>query len=189
VRWLPAAAGLAGFLALAACSTTHAPVAAGSTAQQPVVTGATPFTPLGAVEAHLRTALAASAAVIEREGAALRVRFPVRGAFVMDQLALLPDFTASLDALAHVLRGQEQLAVIVTVYTDATGSESFNLQQSLQRAQAIGAYLAERGLAGRRVEVHGAGESQPLPAEDTPEGRDLNRRVEISISALSSKAE
>ena len=134
----------------------------------------------------MRTALAASAAIIERDGALLRLRFPAHAAFAPDQFMLLPDFTTSLDELAHVLHGQEQLAVTVSVYTDATGSETYNQQYSQQRAGVIATYLAGHGIAAHRIIARGAGESVPLPAENTPEGRDLNRRVEFSIAALSS---
>jgi outer membrane protein OmpA-like peptidoglycan-associated protein len=105
---------------------------------------------------------------------------------VADQTVLLPGFTAALDELALELRGQKQLLVTVRVHTDATGSEDFNLQQSQQRAQAIAGYLAEHGVAAGRVRAVGVGESAPLPADNTAEGRDQNRRVDIAISTLSS---
>jgi len=72
------------------------------------------------------------------------------------------------------------------VYTDATGSETYNQQFSQQRAGVIATYLAAHGIPAHRIIARGGGESAPLPAENTPEGRDLNRRVEFSISALSS---
>jgi outer membrane protein OmpA-like peptidoglycan-associated protein len=178
---------LAAALALAACSTTHAPVVAkGGTAARPVPVEAAEASSIGATEARLRLALAASAAIIERDGAALRVRFPAHSAFVMDQSGLLPAFTAALDELAHVLHGQKQLAVAVNVYTDAVGSESYNLQFSQARAQAIASYLAGHGIAEQRIAARGAGEAEPLVVDNSPEGRDLNRRVEFLIRALSS---
>ena len=181
------AAGLAsaGWLLVAACATTHAPATkAGATPPPvPVVAAAGP---LSAVEARLRTALATSAAIIERDGSLLRLRFPTHAAFAPDQSTLLPEFTASLDELAHVLHSQEQLAVTVSVYTDAIGCETYNQQYSQQRAGVIATYLAAHGIAAHRIIARGGGESVPLPAENTPEGRDLNRRVEFSIAALSS---
>ena len=99
---------------------------------------------------------------------------------------MLPACLAALDELASELRDQKQLLVTVTVHTDATGTETFNLQQSQQRAQALAGYLIEHGVAALRVRAVGAGESMPLPADNTPEGRDLNRRVDIAIAALSS---
>ena len=184
-RVLALLAGAAAWLVVAACSTTRAPVA-GSASPPTASAIAATASSLGAVEAHLRTALAASAAIIEHDGGLVRLRFPARVAFTPDQSTLLPDFTASLDELARILRGQDQLAITVSVYTDATGSEAYNQQFTEQRAGVIASYLAGHGIAAHRIIARGGGESAPLPAENTPEGRDLNRRVEFSISALSS---
>lgn len=176
-----AGVALAATLALCACSTTHAPAGAGRGASQSV-----PAAGLGAIETRLRGALADSGAVIERDEAALRLRFAARSAFVTDQFSLRPEFATALDELAQVLSGQERLGVTISVYTDAMGSESYNLQFSQQRAQVIASYLAGQGIAARRITASGGGEAAPLATERTPEGRDLNRRVEFAISALSS---
>ena len=187
-RWHVAGrlAVLAAALALAACSTTRAPVSAGGVAAKPVPAPAAEASSIGATEARLRLALAASSGIVEREGAVLRLRFPAHSAFVMDQSGLLPEFTTALDELAHVLRSQKQLLVTVNVYTDALGSESYNRQFSQRRAEAIASYLAGHGIAEQRLTARGAGEAEPLAAGNSPEGRDLNRRVEFLISALSS---
>lgn len=177
---------LAAWLLVAGCSTTHVP------ATSPAATAAAPASAtevaesLAALEVRLRAALSGSSAIIEREEGVLHLRFPAHAAFVPDQATLLPAFSASLDDLAHVLHGQKQLAVTVSVFTDATGSAAYNQQFSQQRAGVIATYLAAHGIAAHRIIARGAGESAPLPAENTPEGRDLNRRVEFAISALSS---
>ena len=175
-------------LALAACST---PRAAGPkpSAQLPArlsAPAAPAAVPLTTLEASLRTELAATAAVINSGDTTLQLRYPVRLAFAADQNALLPAFKALLDQLAHTLRNNDRVGVEVTVYTDAIGSEKFNAAQSQQRGEAIAAWLRERGVAARRLSVRAGGESAPMKAENTPEGRDLNRRVEIAFSVLSS---
>jgi outer membrane protein OmpA-like peptidoglycan-associated protein len=157
----------------------HAPsVAAAEAARAPG--------PLAAQEAELRFALADTAVVVSRDDEALQLRFPVRLAFAPDESRLLPAATAMLDTLARSLRDHERTMVEIAVYTDAIGSSDFNALQAETRAAAVAAYLHGRGLPARRFIIRGAGESQPVSAENTPEGRDLNRRLEFTLRALSS---
>jgi outer membrane protein OmpA-like peptidoglycan-associated protein len=141
---------------------------------------------LAAQETELRTTLAASATIVRRTDDTLVLSYPVRLGFAPDLPQLLPAFTAVLDTLARSLHHHRRTQLSVAVYTDAIGKREFNEAQSQQRAAAIAAYLAGRGVGKGRIRARGAGESEPLPAPNTPEGRDLNRRVELSISALSS---
>ena len=91
-----------------------------------------------------------------------------------------------LDLLAHSLREYEHTAIVVAVYTDAIGSNDYNLQQSQARAVVVSTYLENKGVAEARLTARGAGESAPLEAPNTPEGRDLNRRLQVIITPLSS---
>jgi outer membrane protein OmpA-like peptidoglycan-associated protein len=142
--------------------------------------------PLDAQEAGLRAALAPTAAVIARDGEAIKVGFPIRLAFVPDGMDLLPAATQMLDILARSLRTHEHTQLVVAVYTDAIGSSDFNQQQSLARAEVVVGYLRDRSVAGARLIARGVGESEPLSAENTPAGRDLNRRLQLIITPLSS---
>ena len=142
--------------------------------------------PLAGQERELRTALAASATVIERTGETLTLRYPVRLGFAPDQPVMRPALTAVLDELARSLRRHVRTALVVAVYTDAIGRSEFNQQASQQRANVMAQYLQSHGVPAVRLISRGGGESAQLPAENTPEGRDLNRRVELVISALSS---
>ena len=142
--------------------------------------------PLAAQEAALRTTLAHTAAVIARSSKALELWYPLRLAFVPDGTELLPTGVAMLDLLAHSLREYQHTEIVVVVYTDAIGSSDFNLQQSQTRAAAVLAYLEAKGVAPARLVARGAGESAPLEAPNTPEGRDLNRRLQVLITPLSS---
>jgi outer membrane protein OmpA-like peptidoglycan-associated protein len=141
--------------------------------------------PLTAQEAGLRTSLAQTAVVISHSGKALELWYPVRLAFVADGPELLGPGTAMLDLLARSLREYEHTAIVVAVYTDAIGSNSYNLQQSQTRAAAVVAYLETKGVSPARLVAKGAGESAPLEAPNTPEGRDLNRRLQVVITPLS----
>ena len=144
------------------------------------------ITPLAAQEATLRTTLAPTAAVISRSGPALELSYPVRLAFAPDELDLLPAGMAMLDLLAHSLKQYDYTGVVVAVYTDALGGADYNVQQSQARAAAVVDYLEKKGVDARRLTAKGAGESAPLEAPNTPEGRDLNRRLKVTITPLSS---
>ncbi len=137
-------------------------------------------------EASLRTDLAPTAAVIEHLDGAVLVHFPVRLAFTADQAELLPAGTAMLDAVARSLREYKRTQLVVAVYTDTIGSSDFNQQQAQARAGVVVAYLQIRGIAPERLIARGIGEAAQMPAPNTPEGRDLNRRLELTITPLSS---
>jgi outer membrane protein OmpA-like peptidoglycan-associated protein len=137
-------------------------------------------------EALLRSTLAPTAAVIEHADGVVVLHFPVRLAFAADRAELLPAGTAFLDAVARSLREYKRSQVVVAVYTDALGGTEFNQQQSQGRAGVVAAYLQIRGVAPERLIARGVGEAAQLPAPNTPEGRDLNRRLELTITPLSS---
>lgn len=67
-------------------------------------------------------------------------------------------------------------------HTDNVGSESANFSLSQRRADAVRSYLANQGIAAKRMTTAGMGEGAPLAGNDTDTGRQQNRRVEIIIS-------
>ena len=67
-------------------------------------------------------------------------------------------------------------------FTDSTGSDSYNQQLSESRAFAVRNALEQAGIDSSRIEVRGYGETNPVATNDTSEGRQLNRRVEVLIS-------
>ena len=70
----------------------------------------------------------------------------------------------------------------VTGYTDSVGSDSYNLKLSKERAHSVVEYLIDSGIPRSQfVSVAGAGESNPIASNHTPEGRAQNRRTEIQI--------
>ena len=141
---------------------------------------------LSAQEEQLRTTLAQTAAVVVRSDNSLELWYPVRLAFVPDGNELLPTGTALLDLLARSLREYTHSGVVVAVYTDAIGSSDYNQTQSQARATVLVEELEARGVAAERLVARGMGESAQLEAPKTPEGRDLNRRIQFVITPLSS---
>ena len=74
--------------------------------------------------------------------------------------------------------------VEVAGHTDSTGSAQYNQQLSEQRANSVAQYLESQGLASNRVVTIGAGETRPVADNSTPEGRAANRRVELTLTPL-----
>ena len=66
-------------------------------------------------------------------------------------------------------------------HTDNVGTDAYNQKLSEKRAQAVVDYLVEKGIDLNRIPAKGFGESHPVTGNDTPEGRQLNRRVEIKF--------
>ena len=64
-------------------------------------------------------------------------------------------------------------------YTDSIGSESYNMELSRKRAQAVANYLISQGIDATRLMVIPMGESNPIASNKNAEGRAMNRRVEI----------
>jgi outer membrane protein OmpA-like peptidoglycan-associated protein len=74
------------------------------------------------------------------------------------------------------------LHLSVEGYTDSVGSDAFNQTLSEQRANAVRDYLIQQGLDPASIIATGYGKSNPVASNDTPAGRQQNRRVEIIIS-------
>jgi OOP family OmpA-OmpF porin len=85
----------------------------------------------------------------------------------------------ALDQAAAVLKANPGLTAEVQGHTDSTASAAYNQTLSEARARAVRDYFARQGVAPERIRATGFGESRPAAANDTPEGRGLNRRVEI----------
>jgi outer membrane protein OmpA-like peptidoglycan-associated protein len=91
-----------------------------------------------------------------------------------------------LDSVALVLEEFEKTLVDVVGHTDSTGSDAINQPLSEDRAASVGAYLQSRGVIPQRLATAGVGSRYPIAGNDTPEGRALNRRVEITLVPLTS---
>jgi OOP family OmpA-OmpF porin len=86
-----------------------------------------------------------------------------------------------LSEVAFLLKQDANATVLLDGHTDLTGDESFNDKLSKQRAETIKRYLELKGVDGDRILIGSFGESKPKFSNDTPNGRALNRRVEIMI--------
>lgn len=92
---------------------------------------------------------------------------------------LRPESTPTLTAIAGMLEKHPDLALRIEGHTDAVGDDDANRALSERRAAAVVAYLTGRGIQAARLEAAGLGETAPVADNDTPEGRQANRRVEL----------
>ena len=102
--------------------------------------------------------------------------------FDTGKATLKPGATRDLDRLAHALKDNQNTRVKIEGYTDSVGSESYNQELSQRRAQAVADALQSRGVPADRYEVEGLGKEFPVATNDSPAGRQQNRRVEIVFS-------
>ena len=86
-----------------------------------------------------------------------------------------------LDQTVKVYKKSPDAQIEVRGYTDSTGSERGNLNLSQQRAETVAKALQERGIPANHMSVAGYGHAKPLASNQTPEGRQKNRRVEIEF--------
>jgi len=94
---------------------------------------------------------------------------------------LQPGGRDKLRQFADVLNRYPRTNIEVIGHTDSRGSDESNYELSRQRAVAVADELVRDGVSNARIKVRGEGESRPVATNDTPEGRAMNRRVEINI--------
>jgi outer membrane protein OmpA-like peptidoglycan-associated protein len=88
-----------------------------------------------------------------------------------------------LDGAADALKAQPSDNAEVAGYTDSKGDPAYNLELSKQRAESVRQYLIKKGVDSARLTANGYGEANPVASNDTDEGREANRRVEIKLQA------
>lgn len=102
--------------------------------------------------------------------------------FSIGEAELKPGTELVLAKLAGILLIMGDLNLRIEGHTDSTGSPSFNLRLSEQRADSVFDFLATQGISSRRMTTAGYGIERPIADNSTPEGRSRNRRVEIIIA-------
>jgi len=102
--------------------------------------------------------------------------------FAAGKYNLRPEAQIVLAKLSGIILSHPGLNLAVEGYTDSTGSDDFNLKLSQQRADTVREYLVSQGLADSTVTAKGFGKTNPVADNNTPAGRQKNRRVEIVVS-------
>lgn len=88
---------------------------------------------------------------------------------------------AKLEGISGQMVERKYIVAVATGYTDTTGTADYNLALSRKRANSVKAYLIERGVRTANVIAKGVGEADPATSNDTREGREQNRRVEVRL--------
>lgn len=128
-------------------------------------------------ERDLRNAMASSDATsIRRSEDVLVTTFKSETFFNYDSATLLPGGYTEISRVANVLNNYNQTQIEVGGHTDSTGSEQYNQQLSMRRAEAVKNALVQQGVDPARIRTFGYGESRPISSNAAS-----NRRVEITI--------
>ena len=135
-------------------------------------------------EPRVREAIKGSAFELERRENLLVVTAPVQSSFNPDRPhMMLPSTLGPLSRMAKLLESDEKIGVLVLGHADSSGADDLNRELSHQRARAFTSIFRLSGLKQNRLMVKGLGSDMPRAANDSAEGRALNRRVEILLTS------
>ena len=132
-------------------------------------------------EAALRAELEGTGVSVTRIGDNITLNMPGNVTFATDSSDLSPAFFDVLNSVGKVLGEFDQTVVEVAGHTDSTGSDQYNQSLSERRANSVTTYLKAQGVMPQRLITVGMGEAYPVADNGTAQGRQANRRVEITM--------
>ncbi len=135
-------------------------------------------------EMQLRAQLEGTGVSVSRIGDNITLNMPGNITFATGSADLNAGFFAVLDSVALVVNEFEQTVIEVAGHTDSTGSDAFNQQLSVRRASSVTSYLVSQQVFDDRIIPVGMGESRPVADNSTDAGRQMNRRVELTLVPL-----
>lgn len=130
----------------------------------------------------LRQELLGTGVQVKQANGQIYLIMPGNITFDTNKNVIKSSFMPTLNSISKVLQEYNQTKVIVSGYTDSTGNDAINIPLSQNRAQAVAHYLNLHGVALNRINAFGYGAANPIASNATPEGREQNRRVEITIA-------
>lgn len=134
-------------------------------------------------EEALRKEMAGTGVQVQREGDQIRLIMPGNITFETAKFAINNNFYPTLNGVARVLAKFPDTQLMVGGHADSTGAAQFNQTLSANRALSVANYLQSQGINGQRLMSRGFGSDIPLASNDTAQGRQANRRVELDIVA------
>ena len=138
-------------------------------------------------EDELRKQLQDTGVSVTRSGNDLILNMPGNITFATGSAELNPNFNNVLDSVILVLNKFNQTLIETAGHTDSVGSAQFNQTLSYNRARSVANYLVDNGINVDRVLSIGHGEERPVASNSTPQGRQLNRRVELTLIPIESQ--
>src|SRR5262245_60511315 len=101
--------------------------------------------------------------------------------FDFDKSNIRPDARATLDEAIRILKAEGSQVVICEGHTDSRGTDAYNEALSMRRSRSVRDYLIKGGIPAKDIKTEGFGETKPVASNDTDEGRQQNRRVELRL--------
>lgn len=135
-------------------------------------------------EAKLREQLRGTGVGVTRVGENIVLNMPGNITFRTGSADLNTDFLRVLDSVGVVLKEYNKTLIVIAGHTDSVGTDQTNQELSQRRAESVGKYLAGRNVAAERMVITGHGESRPVASNDTADGRQQNRRVELTLEPI-----
>ncbi len=135
-------------------------------------------------EAKLRQQLEGTGVSVTRHGDNITLNMPGNITFATDSADVRPSFTQVLASVAMVLKEYPKTIIEVAGHTDSTGSDRYNQLLSERRAESVARVLRQQGVKDDRMVVRGYGKNYPIASNATAQGREQNRRVELTLSPL-----
>jgi OOP family OmpA-OmpF porin len=109
--------------------------------------------------------------------------------FDFDKYALKPEGKEAISGIVDEIKASKDKVIDINVvgHTDSVGTEEYNQELSVLRANAVKEFMVSEGIDPGIIDVKGMGESDPVASNSTAEGRAQNRRVEISVGVETAK--
>lgn len=101
--------------------------------------------------------------------------------FDLNKSSIRQESNETLESIAEIMKEYSNTIFHIEGHTDSTGAAEYNEQLSRERAASVREFLVSRGIPENRLTSEGYGESQPISSNNTAQGRQENRRVEISL--------
>jgi OOP family OmpA-OmpF porin len=121
--------------------------------------------------------------LVDKKGCPVSMTLAIE--FDVNKSDIKPAYHAELAQGAAFIKKYPDQEILIAGHTDSTGSAAYNQDLSRRRAESVRNYLVEKfGIDGNRLHTRGFGETAPIASNDTMEGRQRNRRVELSCCAV-----
>ena len=132
-------------------------------------------------EDKLRAQLSGTGVSVTRQGDNLILNMPGDVTFASDSSDIKSGFYEVLRSVALVLGEFDKTSIHIAGFTDSTGTFEHNFRLSERRAKSVGDYLASQGVHRARINTLGKGPENPIAPNSTAQGRQMNRRVELTL--------
>lgn len=122
-------------------------------------------------------------AEVERVGEGIKITFDSGILFKFDSAEIQGQAEEHLTKLANTMEDFDGSNLLIVGHTDAKGTVEYNQTLSEERSGSAGNFLIRQGFSSGRIQTLGKGESEPVSSNETEEGMQQNRRVEVAIYA------